>query len=149
MKTAAAVLPLEIPPAEPERKQPRRKRSHVDHFRTDDDEHAELAARAREARLSVDAFCRLKTLDDPGPRSKRAGPTPESRLTADHVMAIKRVGVNVNQGIQALNTIALKAPTATSRDRLADEVMDVREVLRGMQAALDEALAAGMAALSR
>ena len=64
-------------------------------------------------------------------------------------MAVHRVGVNVNQGIAALNKIALSAPTATSRDRLADEVITVREMLRGMQRSLDEALAAGMAALGR
>jgi hypothetical protein len=149
MKTAAAVA-LETPSAEPEKKkQPRRKRSHVERFRTDDDEHADIAALVQDSGLSFGALMRQSLLGDPGPRSKRAAPTPESRLTASHVMAVHRVGVNVNQGIAALNKIALSAPTATSRDRLADEVITVREMLRGMQRSLDEALAAGMAALGR
>ena len=62
-------LPLfRMPP--PESEEAPAARGHVDHFRTDDAEHAELAARARDAGLSVDAFCRLKTLGDPGPRSQ-------------------------------------------------------------------------------
>jgi hypothetical protein len=48
-----------------------------------------------------------------------------------------------------LNEIALKAPEARSRDRLADEVIAARELLRGMQRATDETLAAGRAALGR
>jgi hypothetical protein len=64
-------------------------------------------------------------------------------------MAVNRVGVNVNQGIQALNKIALKAPQASSRDRLADELMATREILRSMQQAVDETLAASRSALGR
>ena len=104
-------------------KKPKRKRGHVDHFRTDDEEHAELAARAGAAGLSVDAYCRMKTLGDPGPRSRRSPPTEDSRLKAQHIIAINRAGNLANQGIRALNEIALTAPAATSRDRLADEVM--------------------------
>jgi hypothetical protein len=54
-----------------------------------------------------------------------------------------------NQGIHSLNEIALKAPQATSRDRLANEIMAVREMLRAMQGAVDETLAASRAALGR
>ena len=146
MSEAAAIL--ETAPAAP-RKPPRRKRWHVDHFRTDDDEHAALAALAQAAGMSVDAFCRWKTLGDPGPRSKRAAPTEQDRVTADHAAAVKRVGVNVNQGIRALNEIALKAPETRSRDRLAEEVAATRELLVAMQRALDEALATDRAALGR
>jgi hypothetical protein len=143
---AAEIIEL---PAAPVKKKPRRKRSHVERFRTDDDEHADIGALVRDSGLSFGALMRQSLLGDPGPRSKRAAPTPENRLTASHVMAVHRVGVNVNQGIAALNKIALSAPTATSRDRLADEIMANRELLRGMQRSLDEALAAGMAALGR
>jgi hypothetical protein len=144
-ETAAA---LEIVP--PPKKEPaRRKRSHVDHFRTDDEEHAELAVRAREAGMSVDAYCRWKTLDDPGPRSRRAAPSEESRLTAQHHIAVNRLGANINQGIRALNEIALKAPEAQSRDQLADEILGLREMLRLAVRAVDETLAASRAALGR
>jgi hypothetical protein len=147
MQTPAAAVP-ELAPA-PEKEPPRRKRRHVDHFRTDDEEHAALAERAREAGLSVDAYCRWKTLGDPGPRSKRAPPTPQEQLTGAHHIAVKRIGVNVNQGIAALNAIALAAPEASNRDRLADEIMATREILRSMGKAVDETLAASREALRR
>lgn len=141
--TAAAIPPAVIilpPPAA--KQQPKRKRNHVDHFRTDDDEHAELAEMAREAGLSVDAFCRLKIFGDPGPRSRRSRPTPESRLHADAVIAVNRVGNLVNQGIYALNETALKAPeVAGSRDRLADEIAYARALLSSAVPALHTALA--------
>jgi hypothetical protein len=138
---------IELPA--PEKKKPRRQRARHVFVRLDDAEFAELQDRAREAGLSAGAFCRLKTLDEPGARFRRAPPTAESRLTADHAAAVKRVGVNVNQGIRALNEIALKAPNAVSRDHLADEIMATRELLRTMQRALDDALAADRAALGR
>jgi hypothetical protein len=99
--------------------------------------------------LSVDAYCRWKTLGDPGPRSKRPTPTEQTRLTAQHHIAVNRLGVNLNQGIRALNEIALKAPESRSRDRLADELMATRELLRSMQKPVDETLAASRAALGR
>ena len=144
--TSAALIEL---PTGPAKEPPKRRRRNVDHFRTDDEEHAELAARARDAGLSVDAFCRLKTLGDPGPRSRRSPPTEDRVLRAQHITAINRAGNLVNQGIHALNEIALKAPQATYRDRLADEIMTTREILRAMQQALDAALAADRAALGR
>jgi hypothetical protein len=141
-------LPYAPPPAT-EKKKPRRHRDHVEQFRTDADEHAALMALARAEGLSLGAYYRRQLIGDPGPRSKRAPPTAQSRLTADHTAAVKRVGVNVNQGIQALHVVALKAPQATSRDRLADEIMATRELLRAMQRALDKALDASVAALGR
>jgi hypothetical protein len=130
------------PPPEIEKKRPKRQRRHVDHFRTDDAEHAELAARAREAGLSVDAYCRLKTLGDPGARSKRALPTTASRQRAQHITAINRAGNLVNQGIHALHVIELEMPEAGSRDRLADEIAALRELLQSAIPALRDALAA-------
>ena len=141
-RDAPAVIHLPHVPSPPAaKKRPKRQRDHVDHFRTSDDEHAELVARAREAGLSVDAFCRLKTLGDPGPRSRRGAPTEASRLRAQHITAINRVGNLVNQGIRALNDTALSAPEAGSRDRLADEIAAVRELLQSTVPALQEALA--------
>jgi hypothetical protein len=137
MTEAAAIL--ELPPAA-EKQPPRRKRSHVDHFRTDDDEHAELAARARDAGLSVDAYCRMKTLGDPGPRSRRSPPTEDSRSRAQEITAINRAGNLVNQGIHGINEIALSAPAAVERDRLAYELEAVRKLLQSAVPALIEAL---------
>ena len=115
---------------------------HVDHFRTDDDEHAELAARARDAGLSVDAFCRMKTLGDPGPRSRRSQPTKDSQLRAQEITAINRVGNLFNQGIRALHDIRQAAPEVTGRDRLADEMEAARALLQAAMPMLAEALAA-------
>jgi hypothetical protein len=91
--------------------------------------------------LSGGAYFRRAALGDPGPRSKRAAPSEQSRLKADHVVAINRWGNLANQGIRALNEIALRAAPATSRDRLADEVIATRELLRGAVAALTQTLA--------
>jgi hypothetical protein len=138
MTEAAAIL--EIPPAAP--KKPKRRRSYGEHFRTDDEEHAELMALARDAGLSLGAYYRRQLLGVPGLRSKRAAPTEESRLRLQHVIAINRAGALVNQGIRALNETALKAPQANSRDRLADEIIAARELLRTAIPALLDALAA-------
>jgi hypothetical protein len=146
----AAAAPEIIYLPRPKKKEPpRRRRARHVFVRLDDAEFTELETRAREAGLSVGAFCRLKTLDDPGPRSKRAPPTAQDQLTAAHHIAVKRIGVNVNQGIHSLAVIALAAPQATSRDRLADEIMAVREMLRAMQRTVDDVLAASRAALGR
>jgi len=133
-------LPDQSQPVPP--KKPKRKRVHVDHFRTDDDEHAELAARARDAGLSVDAFCRMKTLGDHGPRSRRSQPTKDSQLRAQEITAINRVGNLFNQGIRALHDIRQAAPEVTGRDRLADEMEAARALLQAAMPMLAEALAA-------
>ncbi len=146
---APAVIHLPYAPPAPEKKKPRRRRSYGEHFRTDAEEHAALVAMAQAEGLSLGAYYRQQLIGSAGPRSKRAAPTEQDRVTADHAAAVKRVGVNVNQGIHALNEIALKAPEARSRDRLADEIMTTREILREMQRALDAALAIDRAALAR
>jgi hypothetical protein len=147
-RMSEAAASLEIPPA-PEKKKPKRRRSRHVFVRLDDAELAELETRAREVGLSAGAYFRHSALGDAGPRSKRAAPTEESRLTANHIIAVNRVGANVNQGIRALNEIALKAPETRSRDRLADEVMATRELLREAVRAVDETLAASRAALGQ
>ena len=124
------------------KKQPKRQRRHVDHFRTDDDEHAELAARARDAGLSVDAYCRMKTLGEPGPRSRRTQPTKDSQLRAQEITAINRAGNLVNQGIRALHESARSAPAAGRRDRLADEMAAANALLQEAMPVLMAALAA-------
>jgi hypothetical protein len=138
-----------VPPPTPEKKKPKRRRGYGEHFRTDEDEHAALIALAQAEGLSLGAYYRQKLIGDPGPRSKRAAPTEQGHLTVANHMAVNRVGANVNQGIRALNEIALKAPQATSRDRLADELMGTRELLRASLAAVEETLAALRAAIGR
>jgi hypothetical protein len=135
---AVIQLPDQSPPA---KKRPKRQRRHVDHFRTDDAEHAELAARAREVELSVDAYCRLMTLGDAGARSRRTQPTVDSRLRAQQITAINRAGNLVNQGIRALHEIRQAAAETTGRDRLADEMEAARALLEGAIPPLMEALA--------
>jgi hypothetical protein len=144
-RDAPAVIHLPYVPAPAARKRPKRQRGHVDHFRTSDEEHAELLARAREAGLSVDAYCRLKTLGDAGPRSRRGAPSEASRQRAQHITAINRAGNLVNQGIRALNDTARQAPEAGNRDRLADEIEKTRALLQSAIPALREALAGAVA----
>ena len=85
------------------KKKPRRRRQHVEQFRTDDAEHAALEARAREAGLSVGAFVRACALGDPGPRAKRR-PTVDGELVARANAEMNRVGNNINQIAHAMNT---------------------------------------------
>jgi hypothetical protein len=139
---APAVIQLPDLTARDLPRKPKRRRGHVDHFRTDDDEHAELAARAGAAGLSVDAYCRMKTLGDPGPRSRRSLPTKDSLLRAQEITAINRAGNLFNQGIRALNDIRLTAHAVTGRDRLADEIEATRKLLQEAMPVLMAALAA-------
>jgi hypothetical protein len=134
----------QLPPTDSAKRQPKRQRRHVDHFRTSDEEHAALIELAQAAGLSVDAFCRLKILGEPGARSKRAAPTAASRLRFEHITAINRAGNLVNQGIKALHEIRVSAPDARERDRLAYELEQLRKLLETSIPALNNALAAVM-----
>lgn len=126
------------------RKQPKRQRSRHVFVRLSDDELAELERRAQAAGLSSGAYFRKSALGEAGPRSKRAAPTTASRLRFEHITAINRAGNLVNQGIRALNEIALSAPAADHRDRLAYELEQARKLLETAIPALNEALAAVM-----
>ena len=87
------------------------------------------------------------TLGNPGPRSKRSTPTEAGRLTREHIVALNRVGGNINQGIRALNEIALKAPEASSRDALAAQIAGLRLLFENGMAELMPVLEANRAAL--
>jgi hypothetical protein len=91
------------PPADlvPARK-PRRQRRHVEQYRTDDAEHAELVARARDAGLSAGAYSRTVLLGDAGPRARRRAPV-DRELLAHNNAALNRVGNNLNQLVRLLH----------------------------------------------
>lgn len=130
MNDPAIAEPLAAPAA----KKPNRQRRHDDHFRTSDEEHAALIELAQAAGLSVDAFCRMKTLGEPGPRSRRQLPTGDSRERAKALAALNHIGGNLNQGFRALNEIALTAPAVDHRDRLAYEIEMLRkELAKGLR----------------
>jgi hypothetical protein len=99
---APAIIHLP-PPADlvPARK-PRRQRRHVEQYRTDDAEHAELVARARDAGLSTGAYSRTVLLGDAGPRARRRAPV-DRELLAHNNAALNRVGNNLNQIARALH----------------------------------------------
>jgi hypothetical protein len=99
---APAIIHLP-PPADlmPVRK-PKRQRAHVEQFRTDNAEHAELVARARDAGLSAGAYARACTLGDAGPRARRRA-TVDREVLAHNNAALNRVGNNLNQIAKALN----------------------------------------------
>jgi hypothetical protein len=128
------------PPAAPESYRSRsgsnrRQRHHVEQFRTDDAEHAELQRRAWDSgRLSVSAFCRKRTLDDPGVRHARGPAPPDVQLLARNFGELNRVGNNLNQTTRALNELVLIA-----REMGADRLVRIaREAIRRSETALDE-----------
>ena len=99
------------------RKKPNRRRRRVERFRTNDEEHAELDRRARDVGLSVHAYCRMRTLGDPGPHARRRAPVDATAL-AQGLVAFNRQHSNYNQAIRALNRLALIAGNSGSGDVL-------------------------------
>jgi hypothetical protein len=79
-------------------------------------------------------------------RGRRRSPCTVAGVV-DHLLPCNRVGNLFNQGIRALNIIALEIPEAGSRDRLADEVAQARELLEAAIPSLLETLAANREAL--
>jgi hypothetical protein len=142
-----------LPPLDPapEPYQPRsgsekRKRQHVKRCRFDDDELAEFERRARAHKLSDGAFIRASTLDTPGPRSKRNQPTPDTRLLAQNLTALNRLGNNLNQTTRALNELVLIA-REMGADRLTRIAGDAIERNRTTLDELRNAVAANVRAL--
>lgn len=138
-RAAPAVIHLPPPPAsEPYRPRSgsnRRQRQHVEQFRTDDAEHAELQRRAWDSgRLSVSAFCRKRTLGDPGVRHARGPAPPDVQLLSRNFSELNRVGNNLNQTTRALNELVLIAPEVGA-DRL---VQIAREAIERSETAIAE-----------
>jgi hypothetical protein len=125
---AGQPVPLTLPVA---RKKPNRRRRHVERFRTDDAEHAELERRARDAGLTVHAYCRMRTLGEPGPRARRRAPVDATAL-AQGLVAFNRQHNNYNQAVRALNKLALIAEDKSSGDVLR-ELRDLRALIEGLQ----------------
>jgi hypothetical protein len=80
-----------------------RQRKHVRATRLDDDEVADLEARASETGLTVGAFLRACALETAGPRARRRAPV-DRELLAQTNADLNRVGNNVNQIAYALNS---------------------------------------------
>jgi hypothetical protein len=142
-RDAPAVIHLPVPPSVPEPYRSRsgsgkRQRRHVEQFRTDDAEHAELQRRAWDSgRLSVSAFCRKRTLGDPGVRHARGPAPPDLQLLVRNFSELNRVGNNLNQTTRALNELVLIA-REMGADRL---VRIVSEAIERNRLATDELLA--------
>ena len=142
LETLAEFLPEAIHWLEPAaRKTPNRRRRHVEQFRTDDAEHAELERRARDAGLTVHAYSRLRTLGDPGPRARRRAPVDATAL-AHGLVAFNRQHSNYNQAIRALNRLALVA----ENDGSGEVLRALRELLAVIDR-LQEQFAAPVAAI--
>jgi hypothetical protein len=148
-REAPAIIHLPAPPPERRREPARsgsakRQRQHVEQFRTDDAEHAELQRRAwADGRLSVSAYCRKRTLGDPGPRHARGPAPPDVRLHARQLSEFNRIGNNLNQATRALNELRIIAREIAA-DRLARIIGDAIERNR---TAIEELRAALMASL--
>ena len=144
---------IRLPPPPPDRRREpsrsgsaKRQRQHVEQFRTDDAEHAELQRRAwADGRLSVGAYCRKRTLGDPGPRHARGPAPPDVRLLARHLSEFNRVGNNLNQTTRALNELVLIA-REMGADRLARIAGDAIERNRMAVDELRAAIAANLRA---
>lgn len=96
-------------PASPAKKTPKRQRTHVERFRTDDAEHLVLHDLVRKSGLSFGAFMRARCLGSAGPRSRRQPrlPVVDAREVARNNAELNWIGNNLNQAVRALNEIAL------------------------------------------
>lgn len=110
----------------------KRRRVNLEQFRTDDDEHAELERRARDAGLSVSAYSREAAI---GPDRKPPRRRPRRIATADaEALLTALVGFNrannlLNQTARTGNTLALFAEEYGAR-RVAEIA---REILRAVE----------------
>jgi hypothetical protein len=149
-REAPAVIHLpNLPPPSPlaAKTKPKRRRSHVERFRTDDAEHAELERRARDAGLSVNAYNRLRVLGDAGPRARRRSPVDATALMRA-LVAFNRGNNNLNQLARTGNTLVLFADEHEA-ERLLDEARELRRAVELLQDHFAVPVAAIMDALRR
>jgi hypothetical protein len=102
-----------------------------------------VLADAQAAGLSLSAFVCARLGDTPGPRVHR-NPSELIKAIAQLAAQMGKPGGLLNQGIRGVNRIALEAPAANSRDRLADLLQEALDLLRPAVAELRECLAAVM-----
>jgi hypothetical protein len=142
--------PADIPPATTARHgSDKRRRSHLEQFRTDDDEHDELERRARDAGLSVSAYSRQCTIgpDTTPPRRRpRRIATVETEALMTALVAFNRANNNQNQLARTGNTLLLFAEEYGS-ERLAELARDLVRGVEELRADMAPALAAILAAI--
>lgn len=133
---APDVMPLPPPADSPAPRKrsgsTKRQRAGMAFIRLSEAERAELERRAKLAGLSIGSYCRQQALGTPGPRPRRATPTPDIELLARTYADLNRIGNNLNQIARALNEIALIGDT----ERLGWETTDLTENIREIQADL-------------
>ena len=81
--------------------------------------------------MSDGAFIRASTLGTPGPRAQRGRPNIEVQAVVRTLVALNRIGSNVNQTTRALNEFLLIA-RETGADRLASVITDAIEQNRAI-----------------
>ena len=86
-------------------------------------------AEAGSAGISLNGLVRLRVFGQTGPRVHR-NPTELIKAITQLAAQMGRRGGNLNQSSHAFNQIALAAPEATSRDRLADLLEEGMELYR-------------------
>ena len=141
--------PGDIPPAAARHGSNKRRRVHLEKFRTDDNEHAELERRARDAGLSVGAYIRHCTIgpDTTPPRRRpRRIPTLETEALMKALVAFNRALNNLNQTAKTGNTMILLADEYGAA-RLAETGSDIVRAVDDLRAELAPVLAAILAAL--
>jgi hypothetical protein len=150
---AAGVIHLPPPddtrPAKTRSGSNKRRRERLEKFRTDDDEHAELERRARDAGMTVSAYLRHCTIgpDTTPPRRRpRRIPTLETEALMKALVAFNRANNNLNQLARNGNTLVLFAAEYGS-ERLADYAADLLRGVEDLRAEMAPALAAILAAI--
>jgi hypothetical protein len=129
----------------------RRKRHHLEQFRTDDTEHEALHEELRARGLSLGAYVmqhgEIPSGEFSRPRRRGHAAVDTVALTQATV-ALNRVGNNQNQEVRALNELVLIA-REQSNARLESLVLERIEVLRRMPDLFAAPVAALQAALNK
>ena len=129
----------------------RRKRQHVEQFRTDDAEHEALHERLRTSGLSLGEYVLQIGAFEGGKTSRRRRrreiKTPDDFevLASQIVVALNRGGNNLNQIARGMNEFLLIAHER-SNAQLESFVLEVLDAIRGMPAQFEEPVAAIKAA---
>ncbi|HTV87773.1 MAG TPA: hypothetical protein VME41_02045 [Stellaceae bacterium] len=107
---------------------------------------AKAKAAAKAAGISVAGYVAALIDGEPGPRVHRV-PSEATKLLAQLRGEMGRRGSNLNQSARALNEVAIAARDGEGRDRLAERIGDIAELLRQAIAEHRECTAAIMRGL--